>query len=636
MSDTILFSFLELDNSQFSYPVFRKKIDSAAKQEGMYRYKLPIASRDGWDKYDVSFSDNPECLRFQAKSTDSIGMTKKWLMELLLTKVKQVYEESEYYIGRHFIPNISFVISTYKEGQGVIQLEPYYLEERESFGFIIDYRFKPFPGFEKSRGEKIYSLSLSPDGSKNKNYYVDKLKIITDFLKNQIPKIFPLQNDGMIFDVARELTKLPSCLLNEKTFIFKNGESKVQFQGLKTNKPLINNITSPLYIFIFENSKINIARQLVLALRGKLYTTFSGMEAMFGVPFSNDNIASIIVEDYSQPSLASIKTQLEVLVDSHRDSSIVGIFAGIEKNFDDDNFYSPYYTIKSYFLKLGLAVQAITVEQALKKDGFKWSISSIALQLFVKLGGIPWKVKPQNDNCLIFGISSAHIMDQNKNISKYFAYSLCFDSSGLYKRLHILGRSSDKRTYIDQLSSEIRNHIAGDITDRIEKCIIHVPFKLKREEMQCLRDSIRQLKNENQNISFTVIKINVNNRFFGYSSYNSRIPLAGTYIRLSRDEYLIWFEGLQQRKTQVASAQNISNPVHVQFLFGDELTEAMIQSYLQDIVNLSGANWRGFNAKHEPVTTLYPELIAKFAGKFDQYGLDLQIGDSAINKVWFI
>ncbi len=86
----------------------------------------------------------------------------------------------------------------------------------------------------------------------------------------------------------------------------------------------------------------------------------------------------------------------------------------------------------------------------------------------------------------------------------------------------------------------------------------------------------------------------------------------------------------------MASAQNISNPVHVQFLFGDELTEANIQSYLQDIVNLSGANWRGFNAKHEPVTTLYPELIAKFAGKFDQYGLDLQIGDSAMNKVWFI
>jgi hypothetical protein len=67
-----------------------------------------------------------------------------------------------------------------------------------------------------------------------------------------------------------------------------------------------------------------------------------------------------------------------------------------------------------------------------------------------------------------------------------------------------------------------------------------------------------------------------------------------------------------------------------------ELTDEEVKAYLQDIINLSGANWRGFNAKHEPVTTLYPELIAKFAGKFDQYGLDMVIGDTAMDKVWFI
>lgn len=98
----------------------------------------------------------------------------------------------------------------------------------------------------------------------------------------------------------------------------------------------------------------------------------------------------------------------------------------------------------------------------------------------------------------------------------------------------------------------------------------------------------------------------------------------------------MWFEGLQQGSTQVVSAQNISNPVHVQFIYGPDFSEEETKSYLQDIINLSGANWRGFNAKHEPVSTLYPELIAKFAGKFDQYGINLDIGDSALEKVWFI
>ena len=418
--------------------------------------------------------------------------------------------------------------------------------------------------------------------------------------------------------------------------MFQNGESKIQFQGIKEYKPLNNSIGLPHYVFVFEKSKINISRQLVKALRGQLYPTFSGMENMFGVDFSNDKIDSIVVEDYSIDNLKKIPAQLDEIIKKNPDANIVGIFAGIEKDFDTGRDYSPYYTVKSCFLERGLAIQAITIEQALKRDGFKWSISGIALQLFVKLGGVPWTVKPQNKNCLIFGVSSAHIKDEENNTTKYFAYSLCFDSSGLYKRLNVLGQSTDKDSYIKQLSNEIKKHLHNDLDDSIEKCVIHVPYKLKRDEMKCIKESIESVKQEHQKITFSVIKINVINKFFGYSHYNSNIPLAGSCLQLGKREYLVWFEGLQQGKTQVVSAQNISNPVHIQFIYGPEMTEEEIKTYLQDIINLSGANWRGFNAKHEPVSTLYPELIAKFAGKFDQYGLNLKIGNSAIEKVWFI
>ena len=176
----------------------------------------------------------------------------------------------------------------------------------------------------------------------------------------------------------------------------------------------------------------------------------------------------------------------------------------------------------------------------------------------------------------------------------------------------------------------------NNLDDSIEKCVIHVPYKLKRDEMKCIKESMESVKQDHQKISFSVIKINVINKFFGYSFYNSNIPLAGSCLQLGKHDYLVWFEGLQQGKTQVVSAQNISNPVHIQFIYGPEMTDEEIKAYLQDIINLSGANWRGFNAKHEPVSTLYPELIAKFAGKFDQYGLNLEIGNSAIEKVWFI
>ncbi len=636
MNNNILFSFLELSNSDFEFPIYRKSPDNNSKLGEIYRYKLPTSARTDWDTYDVSFREIDETTMFTAKSTDNINMTKKWLMSILSEKATATFGESEFYVGNHFVPNISFVISSHKEGQCLIQLEPYYLEINDSFGFLVDYKFKPFHGYEKTRQEKILSLSLSSDGSKNKNYYSDKLRYLKSFIDNFVPRLFPLKINELTLDIKRALLELSPFQLSEKTYMFQNGESKIQFQGIKEYKPLNNSIGLPHYVFVFEKSKINISRQLVKALRGQLYPTFSGMENMFGVDFSNDKIDSIVVEDYSIDNLKKIPAQLDEIIKKNPDANIVGIFAGIEKDFDTGRDYSPYYTVKSCFLERGLAIQAITIEQALKRDGFKWSISGIALQLFVKLGGVPWTVKPQNKNCLIFGVSSAHIKDEENNTTKYFAYSLCFDSSGLYKRLNVLGQSTDKDSYIKQLSNEIKKHLHNDLDDSIEKCVIHVPYKLKRDEMKCIKESIESVKQEHQKITFSVIKINVINKFFGYSHYNSNIPLAGSCLQLGKREYLVWFEGLQQGKTQVVSAQNISNPVHIQFIYGPEMTEEEIKTYLQDIINLSGANWRGFNAKHEPVSTLYPELIAKFAGKFDQYGLNLKIGNSAIEKVWFI
>lgn len=636
MNNNILFSFLELSNSEFEFPIYRKSPDNNSKLGEIYRYKLPTSARTDWDTYDVSFREIDETTMFTAKSTDNINMTKKWLMSILSEKATATFGESEFYVGNHFVPNISFVISSHKEGQCLIQLEPYYLEINNSFGFLVDYKFKPFHGYEKTRQEKILSLSLSSDGSKNKNYYSDKLRYLKSFIDNFVPRLFPLKTDELTIDIKRALLELSPFQLSEKTYMFQNGESKIQFQGIKEYKPLNNSIGLPHYVFVFEKSKINISRQLVKALRGQLYPTFSGMENMFGIDFSNDKISSIVVEDYSIDNLKRIPAQLDEIIKRNPDANIVGIFAGIEKDFDNGRDYSPYYTVKSCFLERGLAIQAITIEQALKRDGFKWSISGIALQLFVKLGGVPWTVKPQNKNCLIFGVSSAHIKDEENNTTKYFAYSLCFDSSGLYKRLNVLGQSTDKDSYIKQLSNEIKKHLHNDLDDSIEKCVIHVPYKLKRDEMKCIKESIESVKQEHQKITFSVIKINVINKFFGYSHYNSNIPIAGSCLQLGKREYLVWFEGLQQGKTQVVSAQNISNPVHIQFIYGPEMTEEEIKTYLQDIINLSGANWRGFNAKHEPVSTLYPELIAKFAGKFDQYGLNLKIGDSAIEKVWFI
>jgi len=68
--------------------------------------------------------------------------------------------------------------------------------------------------------------------------------------------------------------------------------------------------------------------------------------------------------------------------------------------------------------------------------------------------------------------------------------------------------------------------------------------------------------------------------------------------------------------------RRIAKPMHIEFTYPvgglDREEEA---GFLQDAVNLSGANWRGFNAKSLPVSVYYAKLISDYIGHFDQLGL---------------
>lgn len=634
MDNKIKFSFLPLVNSNFDFDIYRRSADGE-KSEDEYKYELPFSAgqKDIRDFYFVSFSQKEGSIKYVCNSYDNPFLTCKWLICKLIEKTTNCFEEAKFFIGKLFVPRISYIIEQTQYGNRVIDLEPYFLKKTNEYGFTVDFRFSANAAGKHTIHEKILSLSLSQDGQKNKNKYADKLRFVNGFITSVIPKLFPIGD----LEISRQIKELPFNVLKEKEYVFGGGNiDSNQFSGLTKYQPLIQPEREPLYVFIFQNNRINVSRELWKALHGDSYSTFSGMQKMFGIDFSNSKVKTIQVADFSKENLESIETQLDAYITQFPDSQIVGIFAGIHKDFDFSETYSPYYIVKNMFLRKGLAVQAVTIEQAQKRDGLKWSISGIGLQLFVKLGGTPWKVVPQNDNCLIFGISSAHLRNEEGIIQKYYAYSVCFDSSGLYKQLDILSESNFRDTYLANLKLKISETLNGKMADGITKCAIHVPFKLRRDEMKCIRECISDFKATHGEIEVVFIKINVDNRFFGYSDYNSKIPLSGSYIELSEVEFLVWFEGLQQGKEQLVTAQSVTNPVHIEFLDCDGLPSETVTTYLQDIINLSGANWRGYNAKHTPVSIYYPELIAKFIGKFDQYGLSLDLGIGAIDKAWFV
>ena len=125
-------------------------------------------------------------------------------------------------------------------------------------------------------------------------------------------------------------------------------------------------------------------------------------------------------------------------------------------------------------------------------------------------------------------------------------------------------------------------------------------------------------------MNLLVLIINNNHKFFGFDfTKNSLVPYESTTVALSTREYLVWFEGLQYHNSTITRL--IGAPVYITFWHSNKPQKLEDSEYrksvLQDSINLSGANWRGFKAKQLPVSIYYCQKIADFLKRFEDFGL---------------
>lgn len=98
--------------------------------------------------------------------------------------------------------------------------------------------------------------------------------------------------------------------------------------------------------------------------------------------------------------------------------------------------------------------------------------------------------------------------EETGEILKYFAYTVCLDSGGLYKTLEVLA---------DEESSFIFREIDCQFGYYIERMklnystCVHLPFKIKRKEVAAISDTFIKQIND---IELIVVKINVDNKYF--------------------------------------------------------------------------------------------------------------------------
>jgi len=625
----IRLNFLPITDQEFEFNIYRKEIEGAIeKNSGLKWYRLfPDSEATERKNYYVSTDKEDGFESFSCHPNHNIDLTKWYLFESLKKSVTNSNLTIEYsFYQRHKINEIQFTVNVFNEGKQLVILSPYYLRQEDKHGFLIDFKFRKAENTSFNKEVQRLSLSLDEKYRSNKNYYLDKHRLFQGFLKSNFQSIKSFNISDSVINLSDELMSVSCNHLDKKQYIFsKNRTSSSQFLGIKNYGPL--NIVSDdvQFVFIFEDRFKTFANDIFLSLIGKANPgTFPGMEAMFKIKLDKTKVKRVSISDYSNPELLKA---VDKVVEFSKDKKTIAVF--IEDYSEEEGNSEPYYFLKYQFLKKDIPLQVLNYQKLSARNTLKWSTSNIGLQVFSKLGGKPWIVKPSNTDCLILGIGSSHKKDKETGkIQRFFAYSICLDSSGLYKKLEVLAEDEDETNYLQSLQNGLVQLLSNDDFSNYKSCVLHLPFKIKRSEIKALEQAI----NEVSNLDFTVVKINVDNRFFGFSNHNTLVPYESSYIQLASNQFLVWFEGLNYGKEIVD--KRLSNPVHLEFLnIGARVED--YKSYLQDIINLSGANWRGFNAKSVPISIYYSKIITEYISEFGDI-VDVEQMSVTNDKPWFL
>ncbi|MEO0144972.1 MAG: Piwi domain-containing protein [candidate division WOR-3 bacterium] len=612
---TITLNFLPIENQEFNFYIYYRLPSHSEKKwsEEIRQYKLPDENGK-YKHFWVSFEEFENSSKKEISSSSNIELTKFYLFTLLKTKLMEakinfIQKENE----RNFAPNHLYIITEDTEwGKKTIRIEPYYLKIKKKFGFLVDYKFLKSHDIPFNRHIQRLSFSLDENYKSNVNFHIDKYDYIMNFLINNLSKFSNIREDIKILNNFEELEYFS---LKVKRYIFSGlKEDNSQFNGMMQYGPYVSINNFIKYVYIYHAEHKDYVNDLIKALKGIEYKTFEGLKKLKLPDQTEKNTIEIQIKSFDEDPEIFLST-----INKNENPILIVIFPKKEEKF--------YYTIKNYCLKKDIPLQTVHLETIIDKNKLKWSVSGIALQILAKLGGIPWIVKSENTDCLIVGIGQSIEKDNHNKPIRFIAYAVLLKSSGEFLAIEPLAQTDTKDAYINEISQKIAELLRK--YSEYKKVVFHIPEKIKFATIKTIEDV---LKNHVKDIELYIIRVNDDSKFFGYDiNNNSLIPYESSYIQLSHKEFLLWTEGLNYHNP--TPRKRYSNPIYIDFYYSNQ-DRVDYKLFLQDILNLSGANYRGFNAKSLPVSMFYPKLISSFYKHFKKYGLALNIEKK--NKMWFL
>jgi argonaute-like protein implicated in RNA metabolism and viral defense len=326
------------------------------------------------------------------------------------------------------------------------------------------------------------------------------------------------------------------------------------------------------------------------------------------------------------------------------------------------DYVSIYYRTKATFLNKGVASQIFTVDLLKDEQNYKWSLLPTAIQIFTKMGGVPYALdrgvlgeKVSEDVAVfIMGLGiSYHPLLRRRGAG----YLVVFDQSGAWyfmdSTVLLLGRDEDISERIANLLTRSINSILSYSNKRDNVLIIHYSGKeIGRAEEEAIASAIKSAEKElNKFLAVYILKIRDSDiivydtqSMYMIDKAQSGYPPIGLTLQLKPGLYLMFTSGYFEAQSSVrgnikmglSRARVISRhkemePAKDELKLGDK-------ELLATVFGMCRLNYSSVQnpVAREPITVRYSREIAWLSLRLSELGTNLD-EDIRIKRVmWFI
>jgi hypothetical protein len=342
---------------------------------------------------------------------------------------------------------------------------------------------------------------------------------------------------------------------------------------------------------------------------------------------------------------------LDVINESiHEKDYDLVIVEGDEKQKQLPSENNAFIRSKAVLLGMGIPVQGLKHENARKTGDWLGNVlGPMALQMYAKLGGVPWTLPSSADvdREVVVGIGSSERREtefKGGTVKRIVGMTTFFANDGRFLMANTC-RAVPYDEYFEELLRNLEKSIKALSHDHgwekgdTVRIIFHVFKPIKNIEAEVVATLVAKFPDYDTKFAFVTISTRhpflvFDERYnVGTSTKGNFVPIRGANVQLTELEALIQLRG---RKEIKVATQGFTSPALVRIHEKSTFTD--LHHIVEQMMNFTHLSWKTFFPTRLPVSIFYADQIAGWLDRLEDIpGWNPAIVNTALKrKKWFL